>query len=61
MYVYMYIFNHYKKATHFEHFYLRLLQQFSYDTHLKFIIIYAIQFFLDENLHKGIIKYIQDR
>ena len=36
--------NHYKKTTHFEHFDLRLLQQFYYNTHLKFLILY-IQFF----------------
>ena len=28
-----------KKTTHFERFDLRLLQQFSYNTHLKYLIL----------------------
>ena len=49
-----------KKTTHFERLNLCLLQQFSYNTHLKFLILLYIQFFLNENLHKGIITYIHD-
>ena len=38
MYIYIYI------STHFERFGLRLLQQFSYNTHLKFLILLYMQF-----------------
>ena len=49
-----------KKTTFFERFDLCLLQQFSYNTNLKFLILLHIEFFLHENLHQGIITNIQD-